>query len=131
MLIGYIERPISFLIAEKSTKRAIVGPVSRMVHAIPVVRAQDSALSGKGKITSEGKTIKGVGTEFKSQFAVGDQLVIGASEDPPSVVAVTSDTEMTVSHPVDVTEPTSYKVRIDYWVANLLDLEKNRSKWSV
>ena len=43
---------LSFLIAEKSWNRPVVGHLAKMVGCIPVARAQDAAKKGRGKVVS-------------------------------------------------------------------------------
>ena len=51
-LIGATKRPISFLIAKKSYDRRYIGDVAKAIGAVPVIRPQDVAFAGTGKILS-------------------------------------------------------------------------------
>lgn len=75
-------RRISFLIAEKSMRRAFIGLAASLVGSVPVGRALDSKKSATGKIylpdpQDNPSLVKGVGTNFKDpQFMVGGLLVL-------------------------------------------------------
>ncbi|CAG8608470.1 10537_t:CDS:10 [Cetraspora pellucida] len=76
ILMRNSKRPISFLIAEKSMKRKYIGAMARALHTIPVVRPQDLAKPGKGKIylndrKTEPLTITGIDTKFIEQLKIG------------------------------------------------------------
>jgi glycerol-3-phosphate O-acyltransferase/dihydroxyacetone phosphate acyltransferase len=49
-LIAKCPRSISFLIAMKSWKRRVIGDAAKMLGAVPVLRPQDIAFKGEGKI---------------------------------------------------------------------------------
>ena len=110
MLITHIDRPISFLIAEKSMKRAIVGKLAAAVQSIPVRRAQDESFKGTGKITTSGELVKGQGTNFKS-LQLGDHIVIGKQEEPPIITEIIDDVTLKVSPALQAIDtPSDYKV---------------------
>jgi 1-acyl-sn-glycerol-3-phosphate acyltransferase len=52
IVVTNLARPISFLIAEKSMHRRVIGDLARLMNAIPVIRPQDRAREGKGQISS-------------------------------------------------------------------------------
>jgi glycerol-3-phosphate O-acyltransferase/dihydroxyacetone phosphate acyltransferase len=111
MLITRIDRPISFLIAEKSMKRAIVGKLAAAVQSIPVRRAQDESHKGAGKITVDGEFVRGKGTNFKSQVQLGDHIVLSKQDDPPIITEIIDDVTLKVSPALPKTDgPTEYKV---------------------
>ncbi|CAG8750879.1 18329_t:CDS:2, partial [Racocetra fulgida] len=65
-------RPISFLIAEKSMKRKYIGSIARALHA-------NLAKPGKGKIylndrKTEPLIISGIDTKFTEQLKIGGQI---------------------------------------------------------
>lgn len=104
MVMCTCPRPISYLMAEASWKRRIVGDLARALQVIPVTRAQDVAVKGAGRIqmnaTVEGtdqgenkdnssdKTLTNVesttttrmtvqgheGTQFTTQTKIGDKI---------------------------------------------------------
>ena len=51
VLLSQLPRDISFLIAQKSMKRPVIGHVARALRSVPVVRAQDVAVPGEGVLT--------------------------------------------------------------------------------
>lgn len=51
------QRTISYLVAEKSWKRPIVGHLAWAMGAVPVKRAQDSANRGTGSVSIDAKSI--------------------------------------------------------------------------
>lgn len=58
-------------------RRPIIGHLIKMVHAIPLERAQDVAVKGKGEVLGvEGEVVKGRGTKF-TEVQVGASLDIG------------------------------------------------------
>lgn len=79
------KRYISWLIAEKSTKRKFVGAMSRAVGSIPVGRALDQVKKTDGKVflpdpDNDPTLVEGKGTNFENgQFEVGGLLVLPKS----------------------------------------------------
>ena len=70
VLLHACPRPVSFMIAEKSLHRPIIGPAARGVGAVGVVRAQDEKARCDGVITAidcEAGVVRGEGTTFASQ----------------------------------------------------------------
>eukprot|EP00300_Choanocystis_sp_HF-7_P034577 c47421_g1_i1.p1 GENE.c47421_g1_i1~~c47421_g1_i1.p1 ORF type:complete len:605 (+),score=132.87 c47421_g1_i1:42-1856(+) len=105
------KRPISFLIAEKSMHRPVIGQIARWTHAVPVVRRKDIAKKGTGSITrvlGSGATriLEGSGTAFQKEVAPGDQFEISIGPLVTDVQVVTvkrveSDTQVEVSRVED------------------------------
>lgn len=88
-------RRISFLVAEKSMRRAAVGRMARSMSSIPVVRAQDNAKKGSGKIyvdESDPTKIHGIDTEFTKQCEVRGLVVCSTSIGSIDVAEIISDT---------------------------------------
>ena len=87
-------RRISYLVAEKSTKRKFIGTLSKAIGAIPVGRALDKVKPAEGKIflpdpDNDPTLIRGVGTDFKNgQFEIGGLIVL------PKVHGQTPSTEI-------------------------------------
>jgi glycerol-3-phosphate O-acyltransferase/dihydroxyacetone phosphate acyltransferase len=75
-------RRISFLIAEKSMRRKVIGFFAGLVGPVPVGRALDSTKSVPGKIylpdpDNDPLLVRGVGTNFETRdFQVGGLLVL-------------------------------------------------------
>ncbi|KAL0088931.1 hypothetical protein J3Q64DRAFT_1732387 [Phycomyces blakesleeanus] len=100
-------RRVSFLIAAKSMKQKAVGFLARMVHAIPVVRPQDIAEEGSGRIQllnpkSSPRVISGMDTHFLSQLQPQDSIFLPRGIGKFEVVKILSDTELIVKS--DVTD---------------------------
>ncbi|KAF0383963.1 bifunctional glycerol-3-phosphate/glycerone-phosphate O-acyltransferase SCT1 [Gigaspora margarita] len=101
ILMRNSKRPISFLIAEKSMKRKYVGTIARSLHAIPVIRPQDSGVPGKGKIylsdrKNEPLLISGIGTKFTEQLKVGGQISLPNDRGSSEVTDIISDTKLKI-----------------------------------
>lgn len=84
---------VGFLIADKSFKTRIIGDFARAVGAYPVMRPQDYAIKGKGKVFLENCTVCGQGTEFLS-LNKADKIRIGKSAEAYRIVNIVSDTEL-------------------------------------
>jgi len=69
-LLHACPRPVSFMIAEKSLHRPIIGPAAQGIRAVGVVRAQDEVAKCAGKIVSidcEAGIVIGEGTKFVTE----------------------------------------------------------------
>ncbi|ORX45883.1 hypothetical protein DM01DRAFT_1294295 [Hesseltinella vesiculosa] len=78
-----------------------VGTLARLIHAIPVIRPQDMAGNGEGRIhLLNAKTnptlISGIDTQFLKQVRPQDTLILPRSSGKLQVVRVISDTEVEV-----------------------------------
>ncbi|KAI9319997.1 hypothetical protein BX666DRAFT_1853235 [Dichotomocladium elegans] len=94
-------RRISFLIAEKSMHQKGIGTFARMINAIPVIRPQDLAVAGKGRIQllnrkTEPLRIVGVDTEFTQQLRPQDMIVLPRNAGRAEITEVISDTELII-----------------------------------
>ncbi|KAI7869024.1 hypothetical protein BDF14DRAFT_1981658 [Spinellus fusiger] len=94
-------RRVSFLIAEKSMHQRGIGFFARAIKAIPVVRSQDLAVEGKGKIhllnrKTEPLRITGTNTLFLSQLKPRDTIALPKSSGQAEVVQIISDTELLI-----------------------------------
>ena len=102
VLVGTANRPVSFLIAAVSMTRFFIGWAARQVNALPVVRAQDLARSAVGSITSTaGKAVEGNGTRFLTEVEVGDALKVPGQQNPATVAAILSDTQLELKAPFE------------------------------
>jgi glycerol-3-phosphate O-acyltransferase/dihydroxyacetone phosphate acyltransferase len=93
-----VRRNVSFVIAEVSMHKPIVGPMAKALGAVPVVRPQDKAVPGTGKIVEidyDAGTITGKGTKFTKDCAQKGCQVVVKGIDPFLVVEIISDTELT------------------------------------
>jgi glycerol-3-phosphate O-acyltransferase/dihydroxyacetone phosphate acyltransferase len=107
MVVALVDRPVSFLITEKSMHRPIIGNFARAMKGIPVVRPQDQArtLAPEAKLVGfrkDSNTL--VGSEqcqFLESVKKGESFLIkGLGLAPLVIVEVVSNTEVTVKAPV-------------------------------
>mmetsp|Transcript_116969 Transcript_116969/g.330984 ORF Transcript_116969/g.330984 Transcript_116969/m.330984 type:complete len:588 (+) Transcript_116969:87-1850(+) len=115
ILLTSCHREISFMIAQKSFDRPLVGFLAKAFHSIPVSRPQDSAFGGSGKVRYEGtNSLVGQGTKFQKEVLEGSQLRLGAAGPSLKVKAVLSDERLEFEPPEDLdaagTEWSSYKI---------------------
>ncbi|KAI9269048.1 hypothetical protein BDA99DRAFT_503349 [Phascolomyces articulosus] len=92
-------RRVSFLIAAKSMKQKAIGFLAKMIHAIPVIRPQDLATKGKGRVTilnpkTESLRLVGIDTQFMTQIQSGYSIVLPGNAGKLPVAKVISDTEI-------------------------------------
>jgi len=85
-LLSTCTHRVSYLMAEASYKRRIVGDLAWALDVVPVKRAQDAAVPGKGMVVftkdetrSEDAntlimTVAGTGTAFMEQLKIGDKI---------------------------------------------------------
>eukprot|EP00929_Paragymnodinium_shiwhaense_P016846 TRINITY_DN1254_c0_g1_i1.p1 TRINITY_DN1254_c0_g1~~TRINITY_DN1254_c0_g1_i1.p1 ORF type:complete len:688 (-),score=131.68 TRINITY_DN1254_c0_g1_i1:337-2400(-) len=113
MMVANCAREISFMIAQKSFERPVVGTLARALRCIPVTRPQDTAKSGSGKVKADGScTLLGVGTAFTKEAIIGGSLDIKGQSGPIKVKEVKSDTELILDSAATETpeEGAKYKV---------------------
>lgn len=109
MVLCTCQHKISYLIAETSWKRRIVGDIAWAMDAVPVKRAQDAAMKGMGTITMtriETTTddeedvpkisVKGTDTLFTTEARVGDKIRPPGTATQFKILSMDSDTEMVV-----------------------------------
>lgn len=104
MMLSTCEHKISYLMAEASWKRRIIGDIAWALDVVPVKRAQDYCHKGTGKIAIapiENKadlkvggivTVTGTGTLFSNEIKVGDKIRPPGTMRTMKVVNVNSDT---------------------------------------
>jgi glycerol-3-phosphate O-acyltransferase/dihydroxyacetone phosphate acyltransferase len=110
------QRTISYLVAEKSWNRRIIGHLAWALGAVPVKRAQDSAIPGVGQVfikplspeeqqdNTDKETnnapkimlVQGFKTEFVSQIKVRDKIRFAGTTTGLTVQQIISDTELKV-----------------------------------
>eukprot|EP00980_Cylindrotheca_fusiformis_P025642 scaffold14307_cov177-Cylindrotheca_fusiformis.AAC.6 len=84
-LLSTCQHRVSYLMAEASYKRRIIGDIAWALDVVPVKRAQDSAKPGVGKVLfhkdesrSEEESlvlsVTGTGTSFSEHLKVGDKI---------------------------------------------------------
>ncbi|CEP11763.1 hypothetical protein [Parasitella parasitica] len=94
-------RRVSFLIAEKSMHQKGIGFFARMISAIPVIRPQDLAKPGSGRIQllnrkTDPLRIIGIDTQFTIQLKPRDSIVLPKGCGVSEVDQVISDTEIII-----------------------------------
>ncbi|KAH8551722.1 hypothetical protein BGW37DRAFT_310852 [Umbelopsis sp. PMI_123] len=98
-------RRVSFLIAEKSMHQRGIGMFARMIHAIPVIRPQDLAKPGQGRIQllntkTDPLRITGIDTKFTKELQPKYSIVLPKNVAQMEVVQVISDTEILIKKEV-------------------------------
>ena len=106
MVLCTCEHKISYLMAEASWKRRIIGDLAWALDVVPVKRAQDAAVSGSGTITfqalesSDDETpvlqVTGTDTLFSSESKVGDKIRPPGTATQFKIISIESDTVMRV-----------------------------------
>ena len=78
LLISHCPRPLSFCFAASSFNKPIVGYLAKKINVIPVNRAEDLKINGRGKISLISDTdIKGIGTKFISDVKKNENFNLG------------------------------------------------------
>ena len=78
LIISQCPRPLSFCFAASSFNKPIVGYLAKKINVIPVYRAEDSKINGKGEIIMTSDTdIQGFGTKFISQVKNNKNFKLG------------------------------------------------------
>ena len=78
LIISQCPRPLSFCFAASSYNKPIIGYLAKKINVIPVYRAEDSKLFGKGKIIMTSDTdIQGFKTKFISEIKNNKNFNLG------------------------------------------------------
>ena len=78
LLISHCPRPLSFCFAASSFSKPIVGYLGKKINVIPVNRAEDLKMNGRGKISMLSDIdIKGFGTKFISDANKNKNFKLG------------------------------------------------------
>ena len=78
LIIAQCPRPLSFCFAASSYNKPIVGYLAKKINVIPVYRAEDSKILGKGKILMTSDTdIQGFKTKFISDIKKNKNFNLG------------------------------------------------------
>lgn len=111
MIMCTCQRKISYLVADKSWNRAIIGHLAWAMGAVPVKRAQDSAKMGTGTVSIRAEDIAaidesvtdsvlkvtGKDTKFMTEMKAGDKIRLPGSALGMKIASVASDTSMTLT----------------------------------
>lgn len=88
MMVLSSARPVNFLVAEKSTRHSILKYFVKLMHVVPVTRAIDKKIKGKGKLAelnvTDGELYGDKVADFVGQVNKGDmvRIVIKVEADP-------------------------------------------------
>lgn len=110
MIMCTCQRKISYLVADKSWNRAIIGHLAWAMGAVPVKRAQDSAKKGTGTISIHAADIAaidesvpdsvikvtGKSTKFMSEVKAGDKIRLPETALGIKVLGVSDDNILTL-----------------------------------
>jgi glycerol-3-phosphate O-acyltransferase/dihydroxyacetone phosphate acyltransferase len=78
LLISRCPRPLSFCFAASSYNKPVIGYLAKKINVIPVYRAEDSKIQGKGKIIMTSDTdIQGFNTKFISEVKKNKNFKLG------------------------------------------------------
>ena len=144
VMLSTCQRTISYLIAEKSWNRKIIGDIAWAMGAVPVKRAIDTASKpGRGTIMikelnaedSNLFEVTGSDTKFLADLGVGDKIKVHGSSILLKVINVLSDTSMSVSKGQEKFDegPFSYSImeKIDHTIMYKKVLSKLTSRGAI
>jgi len=101
MIMCTCQRTISYLVAEKSWYRPVIGHLAWAMGGVPVKRAQDSAMKGAGSITVATESadddvihVVGKGTQFSTELKVSDKIRFPKSALGIKVASIENDEAM-------------------------------------
>jgi len=105
LLITKTNRRIGFLIAQSSMERKWIGRFARALRTIPVIRAQDLAKKGEGKIylpspLTDPTLLRGYDTKFLSTLKPRYRISL-PNKCMAEVESVVSDTEVILKYPFE------------------------------
>lgn len=102
MVATTCQRPVSYLMAEASWKRRVIGDMAWAMGVVPVRRAQDNAVQGSGTVRiveAEDQDlflVTGEGTKFTTEFKPSDKLRPPRTAFALKVKEIKSDSSMVV-----------------------------------
>ena len=118
LIISQCPRPLSFCFAASSYNKPIVGYLAKKINVIPVYRAEDSKMNGKGKIIMTSSTdIQGFNTKFISDVKKNKNFNLGIHS-----ILVQKNYKLIVEKVIDEEH---IKVRSDEKIFEILKKEKN------
>lgn len=118
LIISQCPRPLSFCFAASSYNKPIVGYLAKKINVIPVYRAEDSKMNGKGKIIMKSSTdIQGFNTKFISDVKKNKNFNLGIHS-----ILVQKKYKLIVEKVIDEEH---IKVRSDEKIFEILKKEKN------
>jgi len=111
MVMATCQLNLSYLIAEKSWKRKVIGNIAWAMGAVPVKRAQDTAKPGTGMVRLSQKgpdedgniLLVGInGTVFTSELAIGDKIRCSGTSVGLKVTKVINDSNVLIENTEDI-----------------------------
>ena len=125
MIMCTCQRTISYLVADKSWNRPVIGHLAWAIGAVPIKRAQDSASNGAGSITvgsASADLIKVIGkdTKFLTQVKAGDKVRFPNSAQGIKVASVENDESMCLKVEEGVLDAIKSQPFPDYVVFDIL-----------
>jgi glycerol-3-phosphate O-acyltransferase/dihydroxyacetone phosphate acyltransferase len=110
-IMATMSRKISYLVAEKSWNRRIIGDLAWAMGAVPVKRAQDSARRGTGTVhlvrdvTSAAGTMTVIGneTKFTDEIKPKDKIRLSSTPTTYIVLRILNETSMVLEDNADLT----------------------------
>lgn len=104
MVVCTCQHKVSYLMAEASWKRRLIGDIAWAMDVVPVKRAQDAARPGTGKVTFSQQdyentkvlSVEGVDTKFTQELTKGDKIRPNGTASIVKVTEVVDDTTMLV-----------------------------------
>ena len=123
-------RKVSFLVAEKSYHKPIIGHFSKAVGSIPVARPQDTAVRGPGEIMFDGHTLYGRGGTAFTRLNKADRIRPGSSAEGYRLRSVASDTEAVLAEELGESSPSDelQGVWMTYDILAFIDQSKVRTR---
>jgi len=104
MVVCTAQYKVSYLMAEASWKRRIIGDIAWALDVVPVKRAQDGAIAGEGGVvftqqdyeSTKVLSVQGVNTKFMEQLAKGDKIRPTGTPTAVKVTELVDDTTLLV-----------------------------------
>jgi glycerol-3-phosphate O-acyltransferase/dihydroxyacetone phosphate acyltransferase len=124
IIVGTCQQHVSYLMAEASYKRRVIGDLAWAMGVVPVKRAQDYAKVGTGKITmtvtgGDGAAeiqVAGTDTAFTKELSKGDKIRPAGNAIAFKVASIENDTSLIVElgdAPADCAYPKDAPVAFD------------------
>ncbi|KAJ3316630.1 hypothetical protein HDU76_001662 [Blyttiomyces sp. JEL0837] len=104
LLVSYIPRVVSFLIAKASYERRFIGTFAKALHSIPVIRPQDVSKGGTGTIYLKDPHksphhLQGCNTKFQTEIEPKAVISLPNNLGSAEVLEIISDTELILLKP--------------------------------
>jgi glycerol-3-phosphate O-acyltransferase/dihydroxyacetone phosphate acyltransferase len=123
MVLCTCQHQVSYLMAETSYKRPVIGHLAWAMGVVPVKRAQDFAKPGTGKVTMKRSTtnaseivVKGTESLFVKELAAGDKIRLAGTAAGFKVKGIENERTLTLEDedvPTDFSFPSDTPVAFD------------------